>query len=158
MKKSQAKIEILLDLLIGDLQDRCATDDPNNEVIRDKRLIELKRLIDLSQLNERKREKNEQVTEQSKVIEVSDEELVEELKAKRDPDLFPRRGPRRGKREAVAPPPGIAGIDSPDGLTTCAIHAGVVCVSIADGVPPVCPDCSKETPLEGFTSLKSLIP
>ena len=162
MKSAQAKIEMLLDLLvvrceagIGSLGTaRWSTPDDLRE--------ELEWLIKMSNLNNRRQEKvgKEPGPQAAVITEMTDEDLVAQLKAGRDPDLFPRRGPRNGKRENVSTPLK----DIPD-VVTCAVHEGVVCVQVATQVGGgvvelslVCPDCAAkpENVPPSFVSLKAL--
>ncbi len=154
MKTAQAKIEVLLDILIERLQDIMASHDIWPE---EKCFVELKRLIEFSNLNNQRSEKVGKVPgpgSQSKVPASSDEELIAELKAKRPKDLFPRRGPPNGKRPSVAPLP-----EKPE-PRFCDIHTGVICVENPDDTSKsmwICPECVKESPPETFVSLKALL-
>ncbi len=152
MKTAQAKIEVLLDVLIERLQD-VMTAEPAWPP--EQQFAELKRLIELSNLNNLKTEKvGKPAGPQSKVTAASDEELIAELKSKRPKDLFPRRGPPNGKRPSVAPLP-----EKPE-PRFCDIHTGVICVENPDDTSKsmwICPECVKESPPETFVSLKALL-
>lgn len=144
MKNAQAKIDALLDVLVEQLQDEIAA---SGALPTDEHLGRIKRLIELSNLNNVKQAKEgREPGPQSKVPEISNEQLMKELKETRKPsENFPRRGPRNGKRENVAPP-----VPEP---VQCAIHDGVFCVD------NICPECAKrpEKALEGIVSLKDLL-
>ncbi len=152
MKNAQAKIDTLLDTLVDNLQDRIAEAGVASEA----HFVELERLTNLSNLNNKRKEVIEKPSPQGKAVTMSDEDLVKDLKAARDPDQFPRRGPRKGKRENAGKP-------LPPEPPFCAIHTGVICVvgKIYDGPDTfhfgeVCPECAKEPPKE-FVSLKALL-
>ncbi len=158
MRNAQAKIDTLLDLLVDRLQDEIATGVRDGEIHEnpllagpptEKQLAELERLIVLSNLNNKKKELVEKVSPQGQGSTMTNEELVASLKATRDPDLFPRRGPRKGKREN----PSVPYI-----RPTCAIHTSTPCVAHPDDpLSIVCPECVKEVPPDGFVSLKALL-
>lgn len=151
MKNAQAKIDALLDVLVEQLHDEMVAIGAT-AAIPEAMFARLKELILLSNLNNAKQAKEgKEPGAQSKVPDISNEQLMEDLKKTRAPsDNFPRRGPRNGKREPVAPP-----VPEP---VQCAIHDGVFCQPVSDGGPPVCPECAKkpEKALEGLVSLKEL--
>lgn len=159
MKNAQAKIDTLLDILVERLQDEIAAGVRDGVLFdnpavagppTEKQLAELERLITLSNLNNKRKEVVEKVSPQGKTTTMSDEQLVAELKATRDPDLFPRRGPRKGKRENAGKP-------LPPEPPFCAIHTGVICVTYPnDPTISYCPECNKE-PVAEMVSLKALL-
>lgn len=155
MKNAQGRIDTLIDLMVDTFQDHIA--ERGWVVMPPAEREHFEWLIKMSNLNNARQEKTgKQPGPQAKEVpEMTDAALVAELKSQRDPDLFPRRGPRNGKRENVSTPLK----DVPD-VVTCAIHDGVVCVrnpSFPEDTP-LCPDCLKAPEAtEAFVSLKSLL-
>ncbi len=154
MKSARAKIEDILDVLLEELLVRFTSTDPNDVANRGLMLDELKRLTELSNLNTLKIQKQgREPGPQSKVHEVSDDELLDALKSRKPKDLFPRRGPPHGKRPGLAPPP-----EKPE-PKFCDIHTGVVCLGNPNDEGAamwVCPECARE-PAKEFLSLKDLL-
>ena len=156
MKNAQAKIDALLEVLIERTHDELVAIGKVTVVPEAREQIEW--LIKMSNLNTQRQEKVGKLPgPQAKASEeeISNKDLVAQLKAGRDPDNFPRRGPRRGKRESVSTP-----IEQVPDVVTCAVHEGVVCVtSTVDGfVGTRCPECAKEPEAAaGFVSLKALL-
>lgn len=148
MKNAQAKIDALLDVMVVRLEAGVGSLGTASWITPDEIRGELEWLIRMSNLNNQRQEKVGKTpgTQAAVALEMTNEDLVSQLKKGRDPDLFPRRGPRNGKRENVSKP-------LPPDVVTCAVHEGVVC----RGTPPVCPDCVKDTPNETFLSLKALL-
>lgn len=155
MKNAQAKIDALLEALterasaaIGSLGAAKWGTPPD---LRD----ELEWLIKMSNLNNARVEKTGRVPgpQSKEAVEMTDADLVAQLKGGRTEDPFPRRGPR-GKRENVSKPIPPAYGD----VTTCAVHLGVVCVP-SKSKPGflVCPDCAQEDVPEAMVSLKALL-
>lgn len=155
MKNAQAKIDALLDALVEMLHDEivafAAPISAMTPEVFDGLIGRLRKLIELSNLNNVKQAKEgREPGPQSKVPEISNEQLMKELKETRKPsENFPRSGPRNGKRENVAPP---------EPIVTCAVHEGVICTPGAGGLA-VCPDCAKapEARPAEFVSLKALL-
>lgn len=159
MKNAQAKIDALIDCLV----ERCIAGIGSlgaaSWITPAELKGELEWLIKMSNMNNVRQEKvGKEPGPQAKVAsEITNAELVSQLIAGRDPDQFPRRGPRKGKRENVSTPLK----DIPD-VVTCAVHEGVVCLPSGEKGPGAvefrCPDCAKEVETAGqFLSLKALL-
>lgn len=95
MKNAIIKIDALIVMLVEELETRIAQAGTPTE----EHILELERLISLTRVGAAK---PVMPPKQGKVPEMSDQELVDELKKTRPPDLFPRRGPPNGKRENVS--------------------------------------------------------
>ncbi len=149
MKNAQAKIDALLEALVERASAAIGSVGVGTWAVPQDFREELEWLIRMSNLNNVRQEKvGREPGPQSKLAdELTNEDLVAQLKKGRDPDQFPRRGPRNGKRENVSTPLK----DIPD-VVTCAVHVGVVC----RGDPPVCPDCAA-IPIGHFVSIKALL-
>ncbi len=147
MKNAQAKIDALLDVMVVRLEAGVGSLGTATWTTPEAIRSELEWLIRMSNLNNAKQEKvGRQPGPQAKeAADVTNADLVAQLKAGRDPDLFPRRGPRKGKRENAGKPE----------IVWCAVHDAIQCV----GTPPVCPECAKkpENVPPTFVTLKALL-
>lgn len=132
MKNASAKIDVLLSLLIERLQGEIADQGHGPTSAQ---LDELGRIVELkNKNNQRVAKSGKPPGPQSALPEESSEKLVEDLKKMRPPDLFPRRGPRNGKRESVSTPEPVD--------LFCAVHPEVVNV-VLNG-QKVCPECRQD--------------
>lgn len=105
MRNAQAKIDALLEALVARAEAAIGT-SPGWAVPEGWR-EEVEWLIKMSNLNMAQLARTGRPPGPASKLdaEMSDKDLLKELMQTRDPENFPRRGPRNGKREPVAAEP-----------------------------------------------------
>lgn len=107
MKNAQAKIDALLEALIARASAAIGTLDTKSWATPPEWREEVEWLIKMSNLNQAQLARTGRPPGPSSKVaeETTDADLLKELLKGRDPDQFPRRGPRNGRRESAGGPP-----------------------------------------------------